>query len=179
MEKFKNLYTVKQDQAKLRLSTVIERQFDPSFSMLEGIIDNCSKAIWSQKNISPQFWQQVYHVLYGLDYWFSKSEQDFLPPEGSENLSPDLGEISEKTADKEWMKNYLNEVRAKVENYLENIDDEQLLQVSPLYKKWTNFDVLLDQLRHLQHHIGFLNLLLRKCGSTPAAWYSFGVDKFG
>ena len=168
---------MKQDHDKLYMSTVIERQFDPSFSMLERIIENCPKSIWTQKNVVPQFWQQVYHVLYGLDYWFSDSEHTFTPPEGSEHLSPDLAEQSEKTVDQDWMIQYLQTVRTKIEQYLENMDDTRLLQVSPLYNKWTNFDVLLDQLRHLQHHIGYLNRLIKKCGSAPAEWHSFGVEK--
>ena len=52
------------------LNQILIRQFMPSFKMIEKVIESCSKTIWAQRNIDPPIWQQVYHVLYGIDYWF-------------------------------------------------------------------------------------------------------------
>jgi len=138
--------------------------------MLRTLMESCPKALWSQKNIEPPIWQQFYHVLYGLDYWFSKSRESFNPPHFGDSVNSVLGEPSEKVIEQPELIGYLNFVMEKALNFIEGIDDSDLSSPSALYTKWTNLDVILEQLRHLQHHVGYMNRVFLKCKIRPVEW---------
>lgn len=157
------------------LSEIFLRQMTPSFVMIKKMIANCPKSIWAQRNISPPVWQQIYHVLYGLDYWFSVSKKDFVAPQFGEEVNSVLGEESKGIIDQEEMIGYLDYVQNKVFSFISSINDQSIKQPSQMYKRWTNLDVILEQLRHLQHHLGYLNRVLLKCKISPAEWEFFDI----
>ena len=154
---------------------ILVRQIKPSFRMIARIIEVCPRSIWAQRNINPPIWQQVYHVLYGMDYWFSESKEAFSPPAFNEDVNSVLGEESKGFVDQEDMKGYLKYVSTKADGFIENLDQLSLLGPSPLYDKWTNLDVILEQARHLQHHLGYLNRILYKCNIEPVEWEFYEV----
>lgn len=154
----------------LFFNEILNRQLKPSFKMIANIIDISPKSIWAQRNINPPIWQQVYHVLYGMDYWFSESKETFVPPKFKEEVNSVLGEESKGFIDQEDMKEYLKFVSGKADGFIENLDKESILGPSSLYAKWTNLDVIMEQLRHLQHHLGYLNRVLLKCKIEPVEW---------
>ncbi len=157
------------------LNQVLSRQLKPSFTMLENIIELCPKSLWSQKNIDPPIWQQIYHVLYGVDYWFSKSKDAFSPPVFKEEVNSVLGEESKGFIEKSDMVEYLNFVYSKSEKFISKLDTDTVLGPSTLYPKWTNLDVIIEQVRHVQHHIGYLNRILLKCKLNPVEWEMYEV----
>ena len=158
------------------LNLVLVRQIQPAFRMLRNIVDTCPKALWAQKNIDPPIWQQVYHALYGADYWFSKDKSSFVTPKFDAEVNSVLGEESKGFIDKNAMVGYLEYVENKVISFLDQLDEDGLTKPSPLYNKWTNLDVVLEQLRHLQHHVGYLNRVILKCKLKPIEWEFFDVE---
>jgi len=152
------------------LNQILSRQFEPSFKMLKSIIEDCPKSLWSQRNIDPPIWQQIYHVLYGIDYWFSKSKEAFSPPAFNGDVNPVLGEVSKDFIEQSEMSEYLEFVKAKSGKFIENLNCDIVSGPSPVYPKWTNLDVIMEQTRHLQHHIGYLNRVLLKCRLKPVEW---------
>lgn len=152
------------------LSDILLRQLLPSFKMIGGAIQACPKSLWAQRNIDPPLWQQVYHVLYGIDYWFSPSKDEFAQPSFSQNVNSVLGEKSEGFIDQAEMLDYLSFVEQKTERFVNALGGDGLMKPSPMYAKWTNLDVILEQLRHIQHHIGYLNRVLLKCKIKPVEW---------
>ncbi len=162
-------------KSKISFSQILTRQIEPSFAMLAKIIDTCPKSIWAQRNIDPPMWQQVFHVLYGMDYWFSKSKKDFSPPKFEPEVNPVLGETSPDFLEQHDTLEYLNHVQIKAIEFIENLTADDLIAPSSIYKKWTNLDVILEQIRHLQHHIGYLNRIILKCRLDPVEWEYFDV----
>jgi len=152
------------------LNEILIRQFKPSFKMIENIIKSCSKSIWAQRNIEPPIWQQVYHVLYGIDYWFSETKEAFVPPDFKSDVNSVLGEESKGFIEQEDMLDYLKYVEKKADNFIRNLDEKKVTSPSKLYTKWTNLDVILEQIRHFQHHLGYLNRVLLKCKIKPVEW---------
>jgi len=152
------------------LNQILTRQFVPAFRMFRKLIEACPKALWSQKNIEPPIWQQFYHVLYGLDYWFSESKGAFVAPRFASEANSALGEASAVILDKDVLLGYLDFVENKSMTFMEQLSYEDLPAASALYTKWTNFDVVLEQLRHLQHHIGYMNRVFLKCRMQPVEW---------
>jgi hypothetical protein len=143
--------------------------------MLEKIIDICPKSLWSQKNIDPPIWQQVYHILFGVDYWFSKSKESFSAPVFKEEVTSVLGEESKGFIEKSDMVDYLKYVSEKSERFISKLDCDLVLGPSSLYPKWTNLDVIMEQVRHIQHHIGYLNRTLLKCKLNPIEWEMYEI----
>ena len=152
------------------LNEILIRQLKPSFKMIEKVIENCPKAIWAQRNIDPPIWQQIYHVLYGLDYWFSASKESFTPPAFKHEVNSVLGEESKGFIEQEDMAGYLNYVADKSEQFIISLNEAMVTSPSKIYRKWTNLDVILEQTRHLQHHLGYLNRVLLKCKIKPVEW---------
>lgn len=141
--------------------------------MLEQAIEICPKSLWSQKNIDPPIWQQIYHILYGIDYWFSKTKDAFAPPVFNSEVHAVLGEEAKGFIEQEDMKDYMDYVENKAEKHLMDLDCESISSPSPIYSKWTNLDVIMEQLRHFQHHLGYLNRVLLKCKLKPIEWEMF------
>lgn len=158
------------DTQTIVLNEILIRQFKPALRMIAKIIEVCPKSIWAQRNINPPIWQQIYHVLYGIDYWFSESKEAFSPPKFNEEVNSVLGEESNGFIGQEDMEGYLEYVSDKANNFILNLDESQVLGPSNLYAKWTNLDVILEQVRHLQHHLGYLNRVLLKCKINPVEW---------
>ena len=152
------------------LSEILLRQLMPSFKMIALAIERCPKAIWAQRNIDPPIWQQVYHVLYTLDYWFSESKEKFVSPDFNDEVSSVLGEDSKGFIVQEDIILYLNFVEEKAAKFISNLAETEITAPSKHYQKWTNLDDILEQVRHLQHHLGYLNRVLLKCKLTPVEW---------
>jgi len=157
------------------LNTILLRQIKPAFKMISKIIETCPKAIWAQRNIDPPIWQQVYHVLYGMDYWFSESKESFIPPAFKKEVNSVLGEESPGFIEQEDMVEYLNFVEEKAEKFISTLSETEVIAASKIYAKWTNLDVILEQIRHLQHHLGYLNRVLLKCKIKPVEWEFYEV----
>ncbi len=152
------------------LNQILSRQLKPSFRMLANIIDVCPKSLWAQRNIEPPIWQQIYHVLYGIDYWFSESKESFSQPVFEADVNPVLGEVSKGFIEQSEMIDYLKYIEEKSVNFISNLETEVVSGPSAIYPKWTNLDVIIEQIRHFQHHIGYLNRVLLKCKLKPVDW---------
>ena len=155
------------------LNEILIRQLKPSFKMAEKIIESCQKSIWAQRNIDPPIWQQIYHVLYGVDYWFSQSKEAFVSPQFNAEVNSVLGEESKGFVEQEEMIHYLKQVEEKMDFFISNLPSSEFTSPSKHYNKWTNLDVILEQLRHLQHHVGYLNRVILKCKIKPVEWENY------
>ena len=138
--------------------------------MIRKIIESCPKSIWAQRNIEPPIWQQIYHVLYGIDYWFSESKESFIAPKFKDEVNSVLGEESKGFVEQEDMIGYLEFVEDKAGRFIVALDESKVTSPSSIYRKWTNLDVVIEQVRHLQHHLGYLNRVLLKCKIKPIEW---------
>ena len=49
----------------------IKENYLALMKMLEYTITLCSDELWSADSINPKFWQEVYHTIYYLDYYFN------------------------------------------------------------------------------------------------------------
>jgi hypothetical protein len=93
------------------LNQILSRQTKPAFRMLAKIIELCPKSLWAQRNIDPPIWQQIYHILYALDYWFSHSKASFKQPVFEDDVNPVLGEESKGFIEQSEMIEYLKYVK--------------------------------------------------------------------
>ncbi|SEW51564.1 hypothetical protein SAMN04488122_4319 [Chitinophaga arvensicola] len=139
-----------------------------------------------------RFFYMAYHSLIFLDYYLSDPVRDFhpklsytihhadvLPAEAVDDVLPD------RIYTKDELLTFLRETRGKCETQFRQMTGEKLLErwitdnevdmhglCPPLVSHYSRLEILLYNLRHLQHHTGQLNLLLRLKANVAADWVS-------
>lgn len=147
----------------------IWKQFGAGLDMLSGSIGSCADQIWQEDG---RFSQLAYHTLFFLDYYLTKEPVGFSQPShfsySEFEEEPELVIFS-----KSDLILYLENCRSKAKNFIFSLDETQLK------KRWINesktmdfsmLEILLYNLRHVQHHVGQLNLLLRETTQNAPEW---------
>jgi hypothetical protein len=158
---------------------VLRRQFGAAIDMLENAIRACPDDLWSDQTKRPEWtsndivgvWYLAYHTLFYLDFYLSDSMEDFGPPVPfNRDVFDPAGLLPEKAYSKEVLLGYLDHGRRKCNAAIEGLTDEKARQQSrPRPElKISVAELLLDNLRHVQHHAAQMNLVLRqKTGNAP------------
>ncbi len=154
---------------------IVKENYLALMKMLEQTISLCSDELWSDDSINPHFWQEVYHTIYYLDYYFS---DDWKNKPNHFEIPGHLKKIPEMVLSKEDLQDYLNEVREKCINLIDNLTEDKLQKKDSFY--WTGGTLghrLIYNIRHSQHHIGKLNFILRSRGLEVSTWVIDSTEK--
>ncbi len=148
------------------------RQFGAAIDMLENAMLACPDELWGDRSQRPEFWYLVYHTLFWLDLSLSGSVEGFAPPAPYtlDELDP-AGILPERVYGKDELHRYLEHGRRKCRAALETLTDEQARE--PRRFTWGELSVaelLLYNLRHVQHHAAQLNLILRQQTDSAPRW---------
>jgi DinB superfamily len=160
--------------------TVLWQQFGAAIDMLENAMRACPDELWSNTGEKPAwigkgvvgFWYLVYHTLFWLDFYLSESEQGFVPPAPFtlDELDP-AGLLPERPYTKDELQRYLDHGREKCRAVIEALTDEKARAPRRLSSGEVNgAELLLYNMRHVQHHVAQLNLLLRQTVDSAPAW---------
>ena len=136
--------------------------------MLEQTIILCPNELWADKSNQPQFWQEIYHTLFYLDFYFGNNWKK--KPERFD-VEENLGEVPKTILSKEDLLSYLEEMREKCIDVLSNVTTNELQGKNSYF--WTGSTLshkLVYNIRHSQHHVGKINLLLSTNGIEAAKW---------
>ncbi len=144
-------------------------QFGASLDMLENAIAMCPDDFW---NTEQKFWYNAFHCVFFLDYYLSIQPKDFVPP-----LPFDFSEFEDRMPKRVYTKSeilkYLSYCKKKSQDMFEDLTLEKL-QI-----RWINesgsmnysiLEILIYNLRHIQHHAAQLNLLLRQNTNDAPEW---------
>ncbi len=146
-------------------------QLGASIDMLENAIRICPDELWKSE---LSFSCNAYHTLFFLDYYLT------LEPVGFEARSPFThSEFEDEPRTIPFLKNdilnYLEINRNKCYNLIMSLTNE--LSES----RWINesksmdysvFEILLYNMRHVQHHAAQLNMMLRQAIDDAPDWVS-------
>ncbi len=152
--------------------SAISSQFGASLDMLAGIIEACPDEVWSDSRMQPQFWYLVYHTLFWLDRYLSGDSEDFAPPPPFtlEEMKPD-GEMPPEPFAKAELLGYLEHGRKKCRDVIARLTDEGAAGRHRFGWGEASFaELLIYNLRHVQHGVGQLNLMLRQSTDHAAEW---------
>ncbi len=149
----------------------IWKQFGASIDMLANAITLCPVELWDTK---ARFWYNAYHCIFWLDYYLTAEPSNFAPPAPYTFSEFDpSGALPDRVYRKEELLEYIAFCRQKCHLLISGLTDETA------NKRWTNeykdfsmFEVLLYNMRHVQHHAGQLNLLLRQGIDDAPRWVS-------
>ena len=158
------------------MKTILWNQFGAAIDMLENAVAECPDSLW---NDSSQFWYKAYHCIFFLDYYLSEDADNFMPPKPFtlSEFNPD-GEMPERVYSKEELITYINFCREKCRKLISALSEENLKKrFKNQYMDYSRLEIILDNMRHVQHHTGQLNLLIRNSGDIPPDWVSRTKNK--
>lgn len=147
------------------------KQFGASIDMFENALKHCPAELW---NTDSKFWYIAYHTLFFLDYYLTREPDKFMPPPqfSLSEFDPD-GTLPERVYSKEELTGYTNHCRNKCREMIAGLNDANASErwINE-YRNYSIFEILIYNLRHVQHHAGQLNLLLRQGMNSAPDWVS-------
>lgn len=155
-----------------KVKRIIWSQFGASIDMLENAVRACPEAVWADRSLQPEFWYVVFHSLFFLDLYLSESNVGFYPPPPfTLDELDERGLPPERVYTKEELQKYLEHCRAKCRATIAAMTEEQANRRCGF--DWLDLsvaEVLLYNMRHVQHHAGQLNLILRQKIDSAPRW---------
>ena len=153
------------------IKDAIWSQFGAALMMLENAIDMCPDEHW---DASSRIWYHAYHCVFWTDYYLTLNPSQFTPPEPYTLSEFDpSGVMPDRIYTKKELVAYLNFCESKANQLIFSRSEDQWSQS---YKKGNkNFSVielLIYNLRHIQHHAAQISMLLRQNIDSAPKWVS-------
>lgn len=163
------------------------KNFGAAIDMLRGIVILCPDELWKK---DKRIFYMAYHTVIFLDYYLTHPVREFrpllpytigdpdnLPAEAVDDVLPDRHYTKEEIAD------YLTSIREKCRKLILTASEEELAArwirddeieihglCAGLVVNYSVLEILFYNFRHVQHHAGQLNLLLRQKADVAAGW---------
>ncbi|HEX2078427.1 MAG TPA: DinB family protein [Longimicrobium sp.] len=155
-----------------RESTALWQQFGAAIDMLENAIVACPDDLWSDRTQLPEFWYVAFHTLFFLDLYLSGSPDGFAPPAPfTLDELDDRGIMPERPYRKDELLPYLEHGREKCRAVIAALTDEKLYASQRWWtREMSGLEVLMYNMRHVQHHAAQLNLILRQQTDSAPRW---------
>lgn len=149
----------------------IWKQFAASLDMLHNAITMCPDEHWDTQ---LNFWYTSFHCIFWTDYFLTTEPSKFQPPTPFTFSEFDqTGKKPDRVYSKDELIKYLNYCRHKAFQLISGLTIDKLNdRWVNQYKNYSLLEILLYNLRHIQHHAGQLNLLLRQNINNAPAWVS-------
>lgn len=149
---------------------ILWSQFGAAIDMLGDAIDHCPETLWGDRTKRPEYWYLAYHTLFWLDLRLSGSGEGFSPPApfGLEEMDP-AGILPDRVYSKGELLSYQRHGRAKCRAVIDSLTDARADERYRFGWGEVSFaELLLNNMRHVQHHAAQLHLILRReIDSTP------------
>jgi hypothetical protein len=147
-------------------------QFGASLDAIERALDACPDELWGNEVHERAVWYLAFHTLFWCDLYLYGSAEGFAPPPpfGLEELDP-AGTLPPRVYRRDEIRGYLRHVRARAHPRIRDLDERSAAATCTF--RWgtiTYLELLLYVLRHTQHHVGQLALLLRERADIGTPW---------
>lgn len=159
---------------------ILWSQFRAAIDMLENALNACPEDLWSDPSRKPEwnpngvvgFWHVAYHALFFLDLYLSGTADGFHPPAPFTLDEGDpAGVLPDRPYTKGELQSYLAHCRIKCRVTIESLSEAEAARVCTFpWGSMTFAELLLDNMRHVQHHAAQLNLLLRQNTGSAPGW---------
>jgi hypothetical protein len=154
------------------------KQFGASIDMLKNAISLWPEDRWSTKK---KFFYNAYHCLVFLDYYltypasrnfssslpFTLAEQGFVIEDAIDDVIPD------RIYSKKELLDYLHSSREKCYRVISGLTEENINDrwIEPDgHMNYSILELLLYNMRHVQHHAAQLNMMLRQEINEAPGW---------
>jgi DinB superfamily len=151
----------------------IWQQFGAAIDALENAINTCPEEVWNDRSQYHEYWYWTYHTLFWLDYYLADNHKDFKPPQPFTMSEFDpSGALPDHVYTTDELLVYLEHGRNKCRKVINAITDEWANQEYEFGKLSLSFaELLLYNMRHVQHHTAQLNMLLRLRADKGSGWF--------
>lgn len=153
-------------------------QFGASIDMVENAISHCPDELLES---NKRLFYNIYHTLIFLDYYMTIPPKDFTSPLPFTLKEPE--EIPEEALDdvipdrfytKTELLDYLQSRRKKAYEIISNLTEkdlsERFIEEFKDGKNYSFLEILIYNMRHVQHHAGQLNMILRNEIDDAPKW---------
>ncbi len=155
--------------------TTLTRQLDCSLDMLGQGIDLCPDEAWTDDRRHAPVWEQLYHALFWFGAWLRDWSIPMEYPEFHISEALDIKGAAGAVISKAQLRSYLAKVRADYAQLVAALTPESLLVPQEAFgRPWTMADRILGQIRHVQHHVGYLNAVLSATRGVRVHWIGYG-----
>jgi hypothetical protein len=168
------------------LQEALWTQFGASIDMLENAISACPQELLQS---NKRVFYITYHTLIFLDYYMTIPPKNFSSPLTFTLKEP--GEIPEEALDdivpdrfytKQELLDYLQACRKKCYYLIADLTEEKLEQrfmEAPAQgtMNYSTMEILLYNMRHVQHHAAQLNMILRSAINHAPQWVGRAKDR--
>ncbi len=138
------------------LIVIINSQSTQLFQNIESLFDYVDDQLLTKKNCKWPLWRQLYHMLHSMDQWFiNPFKYTNHGTDGFKIAALDT-ELDINALKKVELLEYYRQIKEKVSNYLKNLKVSELTE-PPEDCKFTRFDLILGQFRHIMFHIGMIH----------------------
>lgn len=141
-----------------------------SFTMLTELPGYCPDELWYEKKNRVPFWQYIFHALSGIHYWMRLENSKLPDPFPGKHLYPDFEDEPVQTLSNREIKRYGETVRNSCIDYFTSLNDNILTEKSVLSGSFTNLDIILLMIRHIQYHVGQCNTILKENNLKTVKW---------
>lgn len=155
------------------IKDIIKRHFLPSLGMIEAVITTSSEELWNKAEDHAPLWQHVMHTLEGLDYFFTDSQLPYLADDYKPHIPYDFSEKQLEPVSQQKCREYFDKVKVKFEQFFKKYADN-LIKKSPRLEKYTMYDLLLAQIRHIQYHAAYCSSIFLRNGLDDIPWLGYG-----
>jgi hypothetical protein len=160
-----NLYLYR---GKNMLADSIRNQTKQIFQNIEILLDVILEDEFDTIKGGFKTWKHFYHLIHSLDKNFI-DPSDYVEPEFHvKNLNIIYLE-DESTITKAEIEQYYENVKNKIQKYLNELKDE-ILENQIIFNgmELTKMELILAQLRHIFYHVGYLHCCIKiEKGETP------------
>jgi hypothetical protein len=150
----------------------VSAQFGAALAMLENAVAACPDELWGTPDSQPQFWYLAYHTLFWTDLYLSGTRDGFAPPAPFtlDELEAD-GALPPRVYEKGEILSYIVHCRDKAAIAIGGLSEATVSRSYSISAGRVSYaELLLYNLRHIQHGAGQLNLLLRQGTQAPPRW---------
>ncbi|MNW31001.1 DinB superfamily protein [compost metagenome] len=152
-----------------KMLAVLRRQYDPTVEMLKNLIEVCPDDLWM--DVEQKYWRHIFHATTSMKFWFRQhKDEEFVIPDFGKDIVEDLDKECSDHPTKEELVKYLEDILSVARSFFDELTDDRLLEPCVLYEEITKTDVILMQIRHVQHHVGYCNSILSSNHLEAAKW---------
>lgn len=151
---------------------LFSHQFGAALDMLDDAIRACPDTLWGDRSRAPEFWYVAYHALFWCDLYIHGAIEGYAPPEpfGLEELDP-AGVLPSRVFTRDELRSRLADVRRRGLATIDGMSDDDAKRLCTFgWGEVTFAELLLYNTRHVQHHTGQLDLILRQVTDTAPGW---------
>ena len=148
------------------------RQFGAAIDMLENAMLACPEDVWRAGPPHRAFWYLAYHTLFFLDLYTFGSVEGFAPPAPFTlgELDP-AGVYPARAYSQEELGAYLTECRDRCRSAIASLTEETAGRRCAFGWGETSYgELVLRNMRHVQHHAAQLNWVLREATDAAPGW---------